>query len=105
MIRLWLTNDAIVQDADEHPNEVWRLVIEDAEEDEPLRTLNQRVQIMHNVIRCVLTETDIDLQISELGTVSEVTCSPNIHDPKSFWNVETFVHPRSMFDNGRVDVI
>ena len=81
------------------------MVIEDAEEDEPLRTLNQRVQIMHNVIRCVLTETDIDLQISELGTVSEVTCSPNIHDPKSFWNVETFVHPRSMFDNGRVDVI
>jgi len=81
-------DDAIV-----HPNEFWQLVIENAKEEETLRTLNQRFQLVHKVLKCALTTSDAKLPLWGFNQY-EVTCNRNIRDSRSFWIIESQSHPR-----------
>ena len=56
-------NGLFEKDAVVHPNEFWQLVIENAKEDETLRTLNQRFQLVHKVLKCALTTSDAKLPL------------------------------------------
>jgi len=74
-------------------NNLWRVVIEDGVKGQVWQTLNQRFQLVHYVLECVLATTGE--QLPHWGFFqNEVVCHRNNREPSSFWIIGTNSHPK-----------
>jgi len=74
-------------------NDVWRVEIIGGDEGEVVKTVVNRVRLVHYLLNCCLHSHN--KQLPKWGyEQQEVTCNPNIHDKNNIWNIEDNVFPK-----------
>ncbi|XP_046641821.1 protein O-mannosyl-transferase 2-like isoform X1 [Daphnia pulicaria] len=74
-------------------NDIWRVEIEDGEQNQVLETMVHRFRLIHYNLGCALTCTKKKLPTWGFEQ-DEVTCNPNKRDPNAIWNIEENIFPR-----------
>ncbi|VVC33926.1 MIR motif,Protein O-mannosyl-transferase, C-terminal four TM domain,Glycosyl transferase family 39/83 [Cinara cedri] len=73
-------------------NDVWKVFIENGNEDTVISAVISKIKFVHVLQHCVLTASNKQLPKWAFEQL-EVTCSPNLRDANSFWNVEDNINP------------
>ncbi|XP_050527645.1 protein O-mannosyl-transferase 2 isoform X4 [Daktulosphaira vitifoliae] len=81
-------------------NDVWKVFIDGGTDGVVISAVISKIKIVHVLQHCVLTTTNKQLPKWAFEQ-HEVTCSPNLRDANSFWNVEDNINaklPNVSFD-------
>ncbi|KAB7504168.1 Protein O-mannosyl-transferase 2, partial [Armadillidium nasatum] len=80
----------------------WNVKIKDGGENEPVKTLQTKFQLISPKFHCALTWSKESLSHVWGFSQGEAACTKNLKDPYSFWKIETVTNPHadnSSFDN------
>ncbi|KAB7493705.1 Protein O-mannosyl-transferase 2 [Armadillidium nasatum] len=73
-------------------NDVWRVEIVKGHDGENVKTVVNKFKLIHYLVGCALMSHNV--QLPKWGFEQmEVTCSPNLHDSNTIWNIEDNVFP------------
>ncbi|KAF7990795.1 hypothetical protein HCN44_000600 [Aphidius gifuensis] len=73
-------------------NDVWKIVIENGNDGDIIRTVTTKFKLFHYLQHCVLVSTKILPKWA--FDQQEVSCDPNIRSKSNLWNIETNNHDK-----------
>ncbi|XP_050438186.1 protein O-mannosyl-transferase 2 [Adelges cooleyi] len=74
-------------------NDVWKIFIDGGSDGSIVSAVISKIKLVHVLQHCVLTTTNKQLPKWAFEQ-HEVTCSPNLRDTNSFWNVEDHINSK-----------
>lgn len=74
-------------------NDVWKVFVDGGSDGNVVSAVTSKIKLVHVLQHCVLTTSNKQLPKWAFEQ-HEVTCSPNLRDTNSYWNVEDNINPK-----------